>query len=1102
MGFKFVYLCDLLSSLEALSTRDPPLLPTVLRERYQKAITQWFRSHRARVDALDAPSAVALLSALFPERRTDRVYNLQPNSLTRVLGRCLLLGITRSKELERWKEPGRGDLGACVERVQREAEMPRCSEAEEVTIEEVDSALAALAGKCRFSGPKVREQHQPLGQHQTRPEASKIHEVLGNVYTRLQSREAKWFTRILLKNYAPVVLPEGLTLRLFNFLLPGFLKVQDSFEAAIAMLKGPVVGGWRAMPGSEAVMRYCNKAAQFLVPMMGVKVGRTTYLKARSIKHALQMAGMRRMSLERKYDGEYCQVHINLSKGENCIQIFSKSGKDSTLDKEKVHGTIRKALRIGTPNCAINRNCVLEGELLVWSDKEQKVLEFHKLRKHLTRSGVFLGTSKDSQAHDYEHLMLIFYDLLFMNDDPILTKPHRERRRTLEGLITSIPGRAEVVTREEIHFSAPDGSTRLRKALAHALTQRWEGYVLKPSDEPYFNLGPQPTGNYGSAWIKLKKDYIKGLGDTADFAVVGGGYDAAEAIRLGLKNLSWTHFHIGCLQNKADVIRFQAKPEFTVVDAFNQSIQRHDMETLNQLGKFRASKLGTPEAREAFDLKMEPGLNCKMDVVFREPFVFEVLGSGFDKPANRDYFVLRFPRVLKIHWDRDFKDSTSFDELQEMAHEARKAPVEHPSQEDAAWIARLEQADRGKDGTIADWEDSQDLLGGSVQVSPIRSSRTPTRRIHTATSAPMIRMDTQEMLPTERRLDTGEVSSQTTSPRSSMTVATSGSSLFTPPPSSPVETGKKTFKQLARPLDGTPATNPRKRASIALTPDNGFHPTKRYRALPPASLSKEQQRNALGRTSTVPGVAKASQHPRPSADAKAVEDNSRAPTSALSLVRKLAVGTEMGSYVRKQHKRAAPDSSSLRETTASEHSDTMTPLTPPTFLQLPQEEPLHTVPADLPALQPRPHTSRIPRLSECQVLLSPCVADMPYLTENLLPLYTTTHRLVSDYTSQTAAVSDNLPLTPPMSGNEVVVLVEGERAHATSGVLRSLSPIVKHEKKRFVFWDWRLLERLGTEDGRQKVYADCFVARMDWDEGRGAVVIRWLTGKCTKESGF
>lgn len=697
--------------------------------------------------------------------------------------------------------------------------------------------------------------------------------------------------------------------------------------------------------------------------------------------------------------------------------------------------------------------------------------------------------------------MIIFYDLLLMNNEAILTKPHSERRRRLNDLVTTIPGRAELVMREDIYFSSPDAPKQLQKSLAHAFTQRWEGYVLKPSDESYFSFVQRSTSSYHGCWIKLKKDYITGLGDTADFAVVGAGYDAVEAAKKGVRNISWTHFHIGCLRNKADVIRFDAKPSYVVVDAFNQSIQKHDLETLNHLGKFRALELGSTEAVEAFDIKMEPGLPCKMDVIFQEPFVFEVLGSGFDKPSNRNYFTLRFPRVLKIHWDRDFKDTVGFDELQEMADEARKVPVEHPSQEDAAWIERLDQANKTKSNPMACWDNSQDVLEGSLEFASVAKSQSPSRRIHKAAASPMVRMDTQEMLPTERRLVTGEVSSQPSSQRSSTTVATSASSLATPPPSSPVMTREKPREQLVKPFRGVPTANPRKRASTESGAEAAIHPTKKQRPSPPPPRARQHPSNSQQATSTMREATNVSRQPRPATNVNPIEQTNRVSTSEFHLVRKLAVGTEPGSYMRKQNKRSAPDSSSFQETLASERSDTMPP-SPPMSLQPPQEEPSVTVPADVPAPRPRPHTSRIPRLSLCQVLLSPCVAGMPYLTEDLLPLYTPTHGLVSDYTSQTEAISGNLPLLPPMSGDEVVVLVESERAHATSGVLKSLSPLVKHEKKRFVFWDWRLLERLSTAEGRRDAYANCFVARMDWDEERGVVIIRWLKGKCTKESGF
>lgn len=214
----------------------------------------------------------------------------------------------------------------------------------------------------------------------------------------------KWLVRILMKNYTPVVLPVGLVLRSFHFLLPELLKFQDSFDAAVALLRGPVIGGYPTQPNKQEQIFYRASAARVLVPKVGVKVGRVPYLKARGIKHCMQMAGRRRMSLERKYDGEYCQIHIDLAKGKDWIQIFSKSGKDSTSDREGIHGTIRKCLRIGEPTSGFLGKCILEGELVVWSDEESKIMEFHKIRKHVSRSGSFLGTDMDSQ---YVNLMIM-----------------------------------------------------------------------------------------------------------------------------------------------------------------------------------------------------------------------------------------------------------------------------------------------------------------------------------------------------------------------------------------------------------------------------------------------------------------------------------------------------------------------------------------------------------------------------------------------------------------------------------------------------------------------------------------------------------------------
>ena len=93
---------------------------------------------------------------------------------------------------------------------------------------------------------------------------------------------------------------------------------------------------------------------------------------------------------------EYCEIHINLEKSPNDIQIFSKNGKDATQDRRAIHKTIREALSIGAPDCLFKRECIVLGEMVVYSEKEDKILEFSKIRKHISRSGRYLNNAQDS----------------------------------------------------------------------------------------------------------------------------------------------------------------------------------------------------------------------------------------------------------------------------------------------------------------------------------------------------------------------------------------------------------------------------------------------------------------------------------------------------------------------------------------------------------------------------------------------------------------------------------------------------------------------------------------------------------------------------------
>lgn len=387
MPLLFKNLCDLLSALESYSSRRPPLPPARREKLYSATITQWFGYHKISLDSPDV-DAVVLLSALLPARRTDRVYGIQAQSLSRKLRRCLNLGEGRWQQLEQWKTPGGGDLGECVERVQRQAEFPIPPAAHQVTLEEVDRMLANIAKVNRFSAPSVRA-YEPT----TSP--TDVVESLQQLYHRLQSREAKWLTRIILKEYPGLELNEGVLFRCLDVRLPAMMRNQDSFESAIDSLRSWEISIIAGAHGDGRLVE--AKTIDMSLPKLGIKVGRATYLKGRSVKQVASMATGRLMSIERKYDGEYCQIHIDLSKRESPIQIFSKSGKDSTKDREKLHMSIMRSLSIGSQDCAFAKACILEGEMVVWSDTGNKILPFCKLRKHVSRSGSFLGAAMDSQ---------------------------------------------------------------------------------------------------------------------------------------------------------------------------------------------------------------------------------------------------------------------------------------------------------------------------------------------------------------------------------------------------------------------------------------------------------------------------------------------------------------------------------------------------------------------------------------------------------------------------------------------------------------------------------------------------------------------------------
>ncbi|RDW88250.1 hypothetical protein BP6252_00282 [Coleophoma cylindrospora] len=229
MPFRFVYICDLLDTLHriAITPTGPSIIAAVRARRTNEAMVQWFRQHRQRIDANDT-DAEAVARALWLGKETGRVYGLDAKLLEQIIARALALPMEKWIELQAWElRHDAGDLAAVLERVLdgSRATVVR-AEANAVTIEEIDQTLLLLASQNDQSSLAVRNlakvciNEDPL-------------EQLGKIYCRLQAREAKWLTRLILKNYGPIEIPEVLDFGAVHSSLPSMFNTRAEMSVSV-----------------------------------------------------------------------------------------------------------------------------------------------------------------------------------------------------------------------------------------------------------------------------------------------------------------------------------------------------------------------------------------------------------------------------------------------------------------------------------------------------------------------------------------------------------------------------------------------------------------------------------------------------------------------------------------------------------------------------------------------------------------------------------------------------------------------------------------------------------------------------------------------------
>ena len=173
---------------------------------------------------------------------------------------------------------------------------------------------------------------------------------------------------------------------------------------------------------------------------------------------------------EEKYDGVRCQLHF----ADGRVELFSRDLKETT-------GAFPE-LAEAAPN--LGHSVLFDGEVL--AHREGKVLRFFELQRRLGRKVV------DDKMREEVPVVLVVFDLLYLDGRSLLEAPLQERRRLLEDLHLQPPF---LLARLESATSPGD----LDRIFTDTRERGHEGLMVKDPDSPY------SPGRRGLAWLKLKR---------------------------------------------------------------------------------------------------------------------------------------------------------------------------------------------------------------------------------------------------------------------------------------------------------------------------------------------------------------------------------------------------------------------------------------------------------------------------------------------------------------------------------------------------------------------------------------------------------------------
>ena len=378
-------------------------------------------------------------------------------------------------------------------------------------------------------------------------------------------------------------------------------------------------------------LQHLTKACRF---QPGIPVCPMLAKPTKSIQEVLKRLNGLAFTCEYKYDGERAQIHMS---ADGTTKVFSRNLLETTGKFPEVPQFIQQAAVTDKV-----QSFVLDAEVVAFNPKTGLLVPFQVLS---TRK----KTQETSEVAKVQIIVQAF-DLMYLNGKSLLDQSLKERRKQMMEHFLPVEGKFQYAV--ALDFVEDGDTTALEIFLDNAVKGQCEGLMVKTMEDVY-----EPSRR-SLNWLKLKKDYLDGLGDSLDLVPLGAYYGKGK--RTGV----YGAYLLGCYDEDTE--------EFQSVCKIGTGFSDEDLKTLSD--NLNKHKIDVKSSQ----YNVSDVLAC--DVWFDAVQVWEIKAADLSKSSTHRGargkvgeegrgIGLRFPRFERLRDDKKPEQATTSEQVLEMYYQ-------------------------------------------------------------------------------------------------------------------------------------------------------------------------------------------------------------------------------------------------------------------------------------------------------------------------------------------------------------------------------------------------------------------------------------------------